>query len=572
MNPNEATFSRLDASPSLSAYAKAAAELKGSSVPELRLAILSNHTFDITTPLTVESIRRGFRPVLHIGGYDQYRQELLDPASPLAKFRPDAILISLDFEISGPHAGWTGAYRDLLAAYRERSATPLFLINFLPPIADGFDQAMELNLALREMAGSLSSVFVIDLARLACGSNLPEWRDRRLWYLARVGINPKKFPALAARIARSLAALRRPAAKCLAFDLDNTVWGGVAGEAGAEGVHCSDGHYPGAAFADFQRGLLALRARGVLLAVASKNDRALVDQVFRERADMPLRPEHIAEWEVHWEPKPASLRRIAKTLNIGLDSLVFLDDNPAEVELVRQTLPEVRAYLMPAKPEDYAPFLDGIEEFDQLQLSSEDLRRSELYQMRKKQTELAASAIDLESFYRSLGTALVPEPAGAGNLDRIVQLIQKTNQFNLTTRRHEKAYLLERVDSGAELWAFRARDVHGDQGLIAVVLLEFAAADCLVDTFLMSCRVIGRTLESAILHFCERRAAERRARRMVGEYLPTPRNSPCQDFYSAHGFAALDETRWSRSLDLAPSACPEWISIEGSPELACDRS
>src|SRR5439155_10045510 len=205
---------------------------------------------------------------------------------------------------------------------RERSATPIFVLNFIPPAADMdgvlarlsiFDWVMELNRALGAMPDAIPSVFVVDVARLACSSNLGEWDDRRLWRLARVGINPKKFPTLAARLARSLAALRRPAAKCLALDLDNTVWGGIVGEVGVEGVQCSDGHYPGNAFADFGRAVLALRARGVLLAVASKNDRALVDQVFRDRTDMPLRPEHIAEWEVHWRPKPESLRRIAES-------------------------------------------------------------------------------------------------------------------------------------------------------------------------------------------------------------------------------------------------------------------
>jgi FkbH-like protein len=598
MSQNEAVFSQLDANPSLSAYAKAAAELKDLELPKLRLAILANHTFDIAAPLTVESIRRGFRPVLYTGGYDQYRQELLDPASPMGAFQPDAILISLDLRSTFPTiypdagaysqelpapAGWIDVYRNLLSAYRERSAAPIFLLNFLPPAADVdgllapparsvFDWAMELNFAIRDMARELTSVFVVDLARLATSSNLPDWDDRRLWRLARVGINPKKFAVLAPRLARTLAALRRPAAKCLALDLDNTIWGGIVGEVGAEGVHCSDGHYPGNAFADFQRAVLALRARGILLAVASKNDRASVDQVFGDRSDMPLRAEHIAAWEVHWEPKPASLRRIADDLNIGLDSIVFLDDNPDEIDLARLPLPSVRSSRMPPRPEDYVPFLESLEDFDQLQISSEDLRRNELYGMRRKHTELAGAAIDLESFYRSLGTALTPEPAGAPNLDRIAQLIQKTNQFNLTTRRHDKTWLLERMRAGAELWAFRVRDVHGDHGIIAVVLLEFGGLDCVADTFLMSCRVIGRTIETAILRFCEQRGRDRGARRMIGEYLPTPKNSPCKDFYASHGFEVLDETRWTRSLEIPASPCPEWISIEGSPQFACNRS
>jgi FkbH-like protein len=411
-------------------------------------------------------------------------------------------------------------------------------------------------------------------AQLACIDGLADWRDLRFWYLARVGINPKKFPILAACLARCLAALRRPAAKCLVFDLDNTVWGGILGDAGPRGILCAGSDYPAGAYADFQRALLALRSRGILLAVASKNDWALVEEAFQVRDDMPLRPEHIAEWEVHWNPKPESLDRIAGRLNIGLDSLVFLDDNPAEIDLVRMARPAVRAYLMPRRPEEFAGFLAKLEDFDQLRLSDEDRRRAELYQLRKKQTEMAAAATDLESFYRSLKTVLVPERAGEGNFDRIVQLIQKTNQFNLTTRRHDRIALVERLERGSELWGFRASDVHGDHGLIAVALLDFDGGVCGIDTLLMSCRVIGRTLETAVLHFLEGRALARGARVLRGEYLPTAKNGPCRDFYRQHGFtlaAGEDRTEWSKNVEHR-TACPEWITLSGELTEVCAKT
>src|SRR5260370_5165277 len=244
------------------------------------------------------------------------------------------------------------------------------------------------------------------------------------------------------------------------------------------------------------------------------------------------------------------------------------------MDRVKMTLSAVGAYPMPAKPEDCVRFLQSLEDFDQLRLSSEDLRRHELYGMRKKQSEMAGAAIDLESFYRSLGTVVVPEPAGAANFDRIVQLIQKTNQFNLTTRRHGKAHLLERLKADAELWAFRVRDVHGDHGIIAVALLEFTAAGCVIDTLVMSCRVIGRTLETAILSFCEQRALARAASPIYAQSLPTPRNSPCKDFYPAHGFSGPDESglRLSNPLGTSPALCPEWISLEAAAEYVCHPS
>ncbi len=588
----------LDRDRSLSGYAAAARKLKQAAapLPELRVAILANHTFDIETTLTVELARRGFNAVLWHCGYDQYRQSLLDPGAGLDAFRPDVVLISLHLENAFPgvcaatcaaaqdppdSAAWIAEFRTMLAAFRQRSAAPVFVCDFIPmsPAMDGildgaslFSWTGELNRELRKSAGQIESVYIIGVSELAAGGGIAVWRDARMWYLARAGINPKQFPALAARIARSLAAVRRPAAKCLVLDLDNTVWGGVLGDAGPDGIFCAGSDYPANAYADFQRGLLALRARGILLAVASKNDELLVREAFAKRTDMPLRPEHISDWEVHWEPKPQSLRRIAARLNIGLDSLVFLDDNPAEIDLVRMTLPEVRSYPMPPKPEQFVAFLASLEDFDQLRLSAEDLRRADLYEVRRKQAEAVAAGADLESFYRSLHTTLEPEPAGPANFDRIVQLIGKTNQFNLTTRRHGRPALAERIARGSELWAFRASDVHGDHGIIAVALLDFDGAVCTIDTLLMSCRVIGRTLETAILHFLEGRAAARCAGEIRGEYLPTPKNSLCRDFYARHGFRQSAGPCWVKSAGVPPTPCPDWIAIQGGLTEQCAKT
>jgi FkbH-like protein len=584
-------FDELDRGGTLSAYAAAARKLAAlaSETRPLRVAILANHTFDIESVLGVELARRSIAAEFYQAGYDQYRQELLNRQSGLDGFRPDAVLLSLDLESAFPQLAfgarlpsavdWLAGLDALLEAWRERSQAPVFVFDFLPPAfaMDGlvacsggssvFDWTMELNRGLRRAAAGKPNLYIIGAAALACASGLEGWRDLRMWYLARAGINPKKFPALARLAARTVAALFRPTAKCLVLDLDNTLWGGVLGDAGPEGIHCAGSDYPANAYADFQRSVLALRGRGILLAVASKNDSALAEEAFARRADMPLRREHFSDWEVHWGPKPDSIRRIASRLNIGLDSIVFLDDNPDEIALVSMALPDVRAYRMPERPEQFAAFLANLEDFDQLRLSEEDRRRPELYEMRKKQAEMVSAATDLESFYRSLGTVLTPEPASAANMDRIVQLIGKTNQFNLTARRHGKAELAARVEGGSELWAFRARDVHGDHGIVAAALLDFEAGRCTIDTFLMSCRVIGRTLETAILSFLEQRASARGATEIAGEYLPTARNEPCREFYPRHGFRDCSPSggnpRWAKDICRDRTACPEWISIEG---------
>jgi FkbH-like protein len=605
MSALDEIFAELDEKPSLSQYGAAERRLRNlsSNLAPVRLAILANHTFDIGPVLTVECARRGLRLISYSAGYDQYRQELLDPAAGMNRFAPDAVLISLHLENTElavgrstcgltrdlpPVRAWTDQLGALLSAYRKANRTPILLQNFIPPPSDMdgllsssgrssvFDLVMELNIALRQVISSTSEAYVIDAARLAARTNLAEWSDRRLWFLAKAGINPKKFPLLASEIARYCAALRRPAAKCLVLDLDNTIWGGILGDVGPEGIQCTDENYPGNAYAGFQRALLALRSRGILLAVASKNDVALVDEAFRKRTDMVLRREHITDWEVHWEPKPESLKRIASRLNIGLDSLVFLDDNPAEIALIRMAVPSVRAWQMPPRPEDFVDFLSKLEDFDQLQLSAEDMRRPELYELRQKQTEMAQTGTDLETFYRSLKTVLIPEKANRGNFERIIQLIQKTNQFNLTTRRHDKQELMKRLDQGSELWAFRARDVHGDHGIIAVTLLDFGGDSCQIDTLVMSCRVIGRTLETAILHFAEARARSRKSVHVSGEYLLTTKNEPCRDFYERHRYVCADKgdqgSRWSKNLESGLTECPQWIEIEEEVTAACNQA
>ena len=604
MGTRSEIFAELDEKPSLSEYAAAARKLKNISVklPVFRVAILSNHTFDIGSVLSVECARRGLQAILYCAGYDQYRQELLNPEGGMNEFGPDAVLISLhlentDFSISSATCAftqnlslveeWIEQFGALLSAYRKRSTTPILVQNFIPPACDMdgllaasgrcsvFDFVMEINAAVRRMASSVPGVFIVDAARIACRNKLVEWSEPRLWFLAKAGINPKKFPLLASEIARCIAALHKPSAKCLILDLDNTVWGGILGDVGPEGIHCTDEGYPGNAHAAFQRALLALRSRGVLLAVASKNDAALVEEAFRKRTDMVLRKEHITDWEVHWGPKSESLQRIASRLNIGIESIVFLDDNPAEIALVRMVLPSVRAYQLPSRPEEFVGFLANLADFDQLQLSAEDMKRPELYELRKKQTQMVLAATDLETFYRSLKTVLTPEKANGSNFDRIVQLIQKTNQFNLTTRRHDKSELMKRLGHGSELWAFRARDVHGDHGIIAVALLDFNDTLCKIDTFVMSCRVIGRTLETAILHFLEARVRSRGSTQTWGEYLPTSKNNPCKDFYERHAYHCMDQddhrTRWSKNLDTQLTPCPEWIEIEEEVRPICSK-
>jgi FkbH-like protein len=338
----------------------------------------------------------------------------------------------------------------------------------------------------------------------------------------------------------------------------------VLGECGIDGLQLG-ADYPGNAFLDFQRRVLALRDRGILLAAASKNNASDVEQALAEHPACLLKRGHFAAFEVHWEDKATSLRRIAQQLNLGLDSLVFFDDNPVEREWVRSQLPDVTVIEAPKSAMLYGQALEDSLAFDALCFTDEDRRRAELYRQESARSELLAEAASLDGFLRSLQMEVEVGPFDDVNLPRIVQLLAKTNQFNLTTRRHDRARLAELLEAGAiGVWA-RVRDRFGDNGLVAAaVAVETTQGVWSIDTFLMSCRVIGRSVETALLAVLERRVHERGGRELIGQYLPTSKNQPAADFYARHGYQpGATEGHWHLRLDeLRP--LPETFALTGT--------
>jgi FkbH-like protein len=348
------------------------------------------------------------------------------------------------------------------------------------------------------------------------------------------------------------------------LDLDNTLWGGVVGEEGVDGIQLGP-NYPGNAFMEFQRGIQGLRARGIVLGLASKNNPQDVDEVFATHASMVLGRGDFAAVEVHWEPKSESLQRIAKALNIGLDHIVFADDNPAECEHVRLLLPAVTVIQLPPRPEDYvkALFEDGW--FDALSLSGEDLQRSALYERRAQAEILRESTSDLAGFYRDLDMVLSIAPVHAKTLGRVAQLTMKTNQFNATTRRYTEAEVARRMgDPAWTLLAVSVADRFGDNGLVGVIMAFLEDGVLTIDTFLLSCRVIGRTVETAMLaQLCEV-GSSGGAKSLRGVIVPTPKNEPARDLFERHGFTqeSVDGdgvAAWLLNLETSSIPCPEWF-------------
>jgi FkbH-like protein len=368
---------------------------------------------------------------------------------------------------------------------------------------------------------------------------------------------------LAEHLWGGLRALTTGPKKVLVLDLDNTVWGGVVGETGPLGVGI--GETPdGEGFLAFQRHAKGLAAQGVLLAVASKNNLADAREPFEHNPEMVLRLDDFAAFEAHWEPKATSLRRIAETLQLGLDSFVFFDDNPAEREHIRQALPDVEVVEVPVEPTEYVRALAAGQWFESNRLTEADRVRGRQYVEERKRRECQQSFGNLSDYLRSLEMSAVVRPIDEADLERVVQLLSKTNQFNLTTRRHSSAELLAILETPRSVcFSVRMRDKFGDHGLVAVVLAVPADdADVLrVDTWLMSCRVIGRTLESFTLSVLAGQAEQRGYGQLLGEYIETKKNGLVRDVYERHGFQPTGDPAASpRQFTLALE--PQWTFPE----------
>lgn len=561
-----------------------------------RIALLSSFSIELVSdPLWVRGLIEGLDLRIHWTGFDLYRQQILDPDSALYREAPDAVILAVDGPRWAPGLydrflgnGWRDGdaivratlddVASLVHAFRERSSAPVLFHALVPPrfphlgVLDALERhgqaglIARVNQGLAELAGEIQGFYPIDLEAVVRDVGYRQWHDPRLLFLARSPIARSAMDDLARTYLRYLRALTGRSRKCLVLDLDNTLWGGVLGDEGPLGVKLGS-EYPGNAFVAFQHAVLGLRERGVLLAIASKNNAGDVDELFERNAAMVLKPEHFSAIQIHWEPKSRSLEGIARDLNLGLEHLVFVDDNPVECAEVAGALPEVTTICLPSQPEGYieAVFRDGL--FDTLSLSAEDLRRAELYRQRAAGERLRQSAGSLEDYYRSLEMTVYLAPVTGTSLARAAQMTQKTNQFNATTRRHTEADIGQRMV--ARDWTTltaRVTDRFGDNGIVSLSMARVRGPILEIETFLVSCRVIGRTIETAMLHRLVTAARAAGVKAIEGWIIPTKRNEPVRDLYERHGFTALEVgedggVKWRLELTAANFAVPEWLRI-----------
>lgn len=397
------------------------------------------------------------------------------------------------------------------------------------------------NQHLIELAKKYQNLAVFDLSLIFRRYGEAALVNPSFWYAGRIRYTPLMFEQIAITIKQLIAALSTAARKVLILDLDNTLWGGIVGEVGAEGIALSE-QGVGAVFRDFQRGLKALKNTGVLLAICSKNNPADVDEVFEKNAMMLLKREDFAAIRVNWEPKPKSIAEIVEQLNVGFDSVVFIDDNAVEREMVQQALPGVMVPSFPSAIDALPSWLvDEVARplFAKYRVTSEDISKTEQYHANEARKAFA-KGFDLRDFVESL---LIEYKTSVDDPDAIVrasQLTQKTNQFNLTTLRCDIPMIREWVDDpNRALVTLSYSDRFGSEGIVALAMLDFAAGH--IASFLMSCRVIGRHVEDHLLEVVVGLFRARGVGTVRAEYLPTAKNEIVSSFYEGHGFSLISE-------------------------------
>lgn len=566
---------------------KVAAKLSGGALPEsavgkpIRLAVLGSSTVEHLLPgLRVGALRRGLWAATYVSPYGQYFQDLLDPDSGLAAFAPNAILLALDARHVVGEAGLAGAAdaeasaeravercRDIWRAARSRFKAPIIQQTLLPvfPRLMGSNEhrhkgsraflVERINQRLREAADA-DEVDLLALDWLATRDGLDAWHDPVLWNMAKQEVRPAISPLYGEHVARILAAQQGRSFKCLALDLDNTLWGGTIGDDGLEGIVLGQGSSAGEAFVSLQHYARELSKRGIILAVCSKNDEGNAYLPFDKHPEMILKRGDIACFAANWSDKAGNLREVARILNIGLDSIVFADDNPFERALVRRELPMVAVPELPDDPARFALCLADAGYFEAVRLTKEDFGRAGQYQANVQRETLKASSTDLAGYLRELRMELHAGPFDRTGLQRIVQLINKTNQFNLTTRRYTQEDIVPLMaDPRAVTLQMRLTDRFGDNGMIGVVIGRLNDdMELVIDTWLMSCRVLGRRVEETTLNLLAAEAARLGASALIGAYRPSAKNAMVRDHFAKLGFAACGErqggeTSWR--LDLA---------------------
>jgi len=534
---------------------------------KIKIAFLSSFTTKgFKEVLHVKCCELGLLPTFYIGNYNQYAQEILNSNSGLYKFEPDLIILFIDtasiigetylspYRLSDEKRKRLidkkiGEIKTLIETVKKQTFAKLVVHNFEVPIHSpmgilenkqkfGFKESIEtLNSKLRDQYKNDSQVFLFDYDAFCSKIGKQNIIDYKMYYLGDIKLDFQNIPYLCNEYTAYIKPLSSLTKKCLVLDLDNTLWGGIIGEDGIEGIKL--GHTPeGRPFIEFQKYILSLLNRGVILAINSKNNLDDALSVFKNHPDMILKEEHFAAIQINWDDKISNMKAIAEELNIGLDSFVFIDDDKLNREMVRDALPEVLVVDLPEDPSLYLNTLIQLNDFNTFQITEEDKKKGKIYAQQRNRNQFEKIATDITEYLKGLNMVVTVQKANKFNIPRISQLTQKTNQFNMTTRR----YLEEDIKKFSQddkhlVISIKVEDKFGDNGITGTAIVEIDDKEWRIDTFLLSCRIIGRRIEESLLAYIIQQAQKENAKTLHSEFIPTKKNAPAKEFYKKNGFS-----------------------------------
>jgi FkbH-like protein len=565
--------------------------------PSLRLAILSDAATQQFVPILCAILDRyGLSAGIYEGAFDAIELEVYDPASKLYLFDPDAVIIlnasqalrasfmkrkASASEFAGEAltkitSVWTAIHtRSKATVIQSTFALPLerYFGNYDLKVPDSlYSVGLALNAGIAEAARQRPGVLLSDIEGVASMVGRGRFFDDRLWDMWKTFCALDYLPQVAQNLADVLMAMRGRGVKCVVLDLDNTLWGGVIGDDGLDGIRLN-AHGEGEAWHRLQLFLRELLRRGILLAVCSKNDEKNALLPFESHSEMVLRRDDISVFIANWSDKAENISKIREILNIGFDSMVFLDDNPFERNMVRDLIPGIIVPELPEDASDYVRFLVELNLFETSTFSGEDLRRTEMYKQEVERRAAAASYASVEEFLRSLDMRIIVSRFDSFHLPRITQLIQRSNQFNLTTQRRSELECDRLMHDASALPLYvKLSDRLGDHGIISVVILKIVGSELHITDWLMSCRVLSRGVEQYVMNEVLSFASERALTWVIGHYIPTPKNGMVRDFFKPFGFTRISdengETYWRisvRSYQPKPVFITALPPVESSP-------
>lgn len=524
-----------------------------------RVALLSNVTVD----LVVGKLRRKYDFYIP-EGFDTWVQETINPSAGLYSEKFDAVIVLLDgtearsWKTVDEGAERVGLWKQALTALVSSISTiPIFVstidfrgnrIRSLSERSIKYELENDWYQYVQGLVESKNSVYLFDLADTIAEVGRKQFYSNKMWYMSSMPYSRDGLNAVSNEIDRVLGAAFTTRKKIIVLDLDNTLWGGVIGEDGVDGIELSD-HKEGQRYYDFQRQLLEMKNRGIVLGIVSKNNEEDAEAAIRNHPAMLLRDDEFVSRKINWENKALNLKAMEGELNLTEGGFVFVDDNPVERETVKGECPDM---LVPDFPEDTTELLSFAEDiwFDYcrpLRVLGEDLKKTQMYQNEAKRKQELESSLNLDDYIAKLEMVADIHRMRDTELERVVQLINKTNQFNVTTKRYTQAEVEEiAADPNNAIYVVYSSDKYGDSGLISVIILIGSEVDVRIDTFLMSCRVMGRKLEDVILN----ELAAKYQRKMIGEFIPTAKNAPVRELFDRLGFSPVSDDNGHKVYEL----------------------